>query len=95
MKLSKLALVERETHILFNDEEHTAIVETCNLALIAQMTKLWGAGKKLGEGPYYEWEVPKSQVKLPRPKSAARSELLKKRARTKVQKAQQAPVEPV
>jgi len=83
--MARLLPIERETIILMNDKEKTAEITTCQPSMVRQMKKLWGEGERLTpkgmQDPTFRWEIPKSQVKLPRPKSKKRSEVAKERER--------------
>lgn len=77
MSLSK---IERETIILFNEEEQTAIIDTCNVAMMNRMDKYCAADKlcSLVKKDEYgaKYVCPKSWVKVRRPKQLSEEQKL-------------------
>ena len=78
MKLSKL---EQETVIIFNEQENTATIDTCNRALIKQLDDL--SQKSVGVACVAEDEhgkgytLPKKWVKVRLPKQYSEEQRLK------------------
>ena len=79
----------RETVIRWDGGEEGVYVGTDRLGDIKAMEKLWGKASEVygdEEGSWHIWYVPRSQAKLPRPKSealaaASRARMARKRAK--------------
>ena len=66
-----LTLQERETIILFNEDEQTARIETFNGRLLRQLRKVSereGVSCESDEGNYGVYEVPKTMIKVHAPR---------------------------
>lgn len=57
--------LERETVIIFNDEDTTATVGTTSPVVMRRLSRVLGAPKVLWEGSW-SWTIDKSWVRLPR-----------------------------
>ena len=71
--------MEKETVIIFNDGEKEATITTCNPTWLRKLKELWGAGERLGEGPFWQWVIPKNRIFLPRPKKSVSEAIREKR----------------
>lgn len=82
--MAKLLPEERETIIFFNDGEDTARIVSCQPTFVRQMREVWGEGERRTpkgmRNPTFCWEIPKEQVKVPRPKSRGRVKAASKAA---------------
>ena len=70
--MNNLTSYEKETEILYNQEEDTAVVSTYHRALINQLSKLVGKDEDIEElrhdGEYAEYLIPKSWVRISPPR---------------------------
>lgn len=57
--------LERETVIFFNEASPDALITTCYKPWIAGLKVF--PHRRLDPGPYYEFTVPKSRIRMPRP----------------------------
>ena len=67
-----LAKTERETQINFNEWDQYAIITTCYKPWIEGLKVF--PHRRLEPGPYYEFTVPKSRIRMPRPTRAVSPE---------------------
>ena len=74
--MTRLVPWERETSMLWDGTPGDAYVGSNIQADIKAMEKLWGPATRVyddGPAPWHVWRVPKSQARLPRPKSQKRA----------------------
>ena len=68
-----LTLQERETIILFNEDEQTARIETFNGRLLRQLRKVSesnGVSCESDEGNYGVYKIPKTMIKIRAPQKS-------------------------
>lgn len=70
--------MERETLILFNDEDVNAVVYSASPRIIRQLTRKLGKGEELSADSF-QWSIPKNWIKLPTRRRKKLSEEHKKK----------------